>query len=222
MAVFHAKARKLLGLPPSQYYAAARDYFAGELGLEQWTELGLQGIAEVTARLEEEQNALHLAEIFTQLPQRPFEVVCQCLENERLDMNLSQAIVQRASHLLKEAVPDAAQVSLCLRAMAISSATGMRRNLLEQVLDSSIGTDIQILVAITGRCWEDLTDEMLLHVFLSALAQNSGGQEVFDTLLTDLFTIPGMRVNIMTTLRNPQRSESLSAALGQFFTAIRS
>ena len=43
MAVFHAKAHKLLGLAPSQYYEHARDYFAGKVDIEQWSFVGLQG-----------------------------------------------------------------------------------------------------------------------------------------------------------------------------------
>lgn len=221
MAVFHAKARKLLGLPPSQYYTQARDYFAAKLGLDQWSQLGLQGIADVTARLEEDENALRLAEIIDTLPDVPFEVLCQCLENEVLDMNLSQSIARRASLELAQPEPHAGQIALCLRALSMSSSPGLRRNLIEQVLLTAIGADIQILVAISGRCWEDLEDELVLHDFLTALANNSEGQEIFNKVLADLFTIPGMRVKIMTALRNPERTNRLSDALGQFFNAIR-
>lgn len=221
MAVFHAKARKLLGLPASQYYAPARDYFAGQVALDQWNQLGLQGIADVAARLEEDDNARHLAEIIDSLPEVPFEAICQCLENEELDMYLSQAIARRATLNMTQQEPDAGQIALCLRALSMSSSTGMRRNLIEQVLASDVGTDIQILVSISGRCWQDLEDAIVLHDFLTALARNSGGQEVFNKVLSDLFTIPGMRANIMTALRNPQRTDLLSDALGQFFTAIR-
>jgi len=221
MSIFHAKAGKLLGLPASQYYAQARDYFTGQLNIDQWSQLGLQGIADVAARLDEDDNALHLAELIDKLPDIPFEAVCQCLEHEALDMYLSQSITRRATQELAQPEPRADQVALCLRALSMSGSPGMRRNLLEQVLASEIGSDIQILVAISGRCWQDLEDEMILHDFLAALASNSGGQDVFNKVLADLFTIPGMRVNIMTALRNPQRADQLSEALGQFFAAIR-
>lgn len=221
MATFHAKVRKLLGLTPSKYYEQAHDYFAGKLKLDQWSVVGLQGIADVAARLDEDENALTLAEIIDKLPHVPFEILCQCLENEALDMNLSQAIGQRASRMLTQKEPHAGQIALCLRALAMSQSPGMRRNLMEQILASDIGSDIQILVAISGRCWEDLQDEMILHDFLVALARNSEGQDVFNKVLTDLFTLPGMRVTIMTALRNPQRTDQLSDALGQFFSSIR-
>lgn len=221
MAIFHAKARKLLGLTPSKYYQHAHDYFAGQLDIDQWSFVGLQGIADVAARLDEDENALNLADIIDTLPDIPFEVLCQCLENEALDMNLSQAIARRATHELAKQEPHAGQIALCLRALSMSQSPGMRRNMLEHILTSKVATDIQILVGISGRCWEDLEDELILHDFLSALACNPEGQDLFNKVLADLFTLPGMRVNIMTALRNPQRTDQLSAALGQFFASIR-
>ena len=47
MAVFHAKALKTMGEPPSKYYDHARDYFSGKLGYDQWAFVGIQGIAEI-------------------------------------------------------------------------------------------------------------------------------------------------------------------------------
>ena len=89
------------------------------------------------------------------------------------------------------------------------------------VRTDAIAPDINVLVSISGRCWEDLRDETLCRLYLEALAANPEGQEVFNKVVADLFTIPGLREPIMAILRSPDRSDTLAAAIGQFFSALR-
>ncbi|MES9914062.1 MAG: DUF3549 family protein, partial [Candidatus Sedimenticola sp. 4PFRAG1] len=49
MAVFHAQATRQLKQSPSQYFEHAKQYFSGELGWDQWSFVGYQGIAEVAS-----------------------------------------------------------------------------------------------------------------------------------------------------------------------------
>jgi len=219
--VFHAKALTALSLPPSKFYEHARDYFSGRAGFEQWAFVGLQGIADVAARLEEDDNAQAVAEAIPQLPPAPFEALAKCLENEALPTRVSEALAALIDGELTRESPDAARVALALRALSHAPAKGLVHELLKKLLKTGIASDINLLVSISGRCWEAFTDAELCHLYLEALAANAEGQEVFNKVLVDLFFIPGLREPVMDCLRSPDRSDRLAAAIGQFFSALR-
>jgi hypothetical protein len=105
MAMFHAKISKQTAETPSQFYAHAQDYFAGKPGYEQWNFVGLQGIADVVARLDEDtldgkSNAQTLAQAIPAIPATPFTALCSCLESVAIDKPLSNTIAARISKAL--------------------------------------------------------------------------------------------------------------------------
>lgn len=51
MAVFHSLVRARLEKQTSQYYEHAQHYFSGGLGWHNWQSVGIQGIADVCARI---------------------------------------------------------------------------------------------------------------------------------------------------------------------------
>jgi len=221
MAVFHAKALASLSLPASKFYEHARDYFVGKTGFDQWAFVGLQGIADVAARLEQDDNTQAVAEAIAQLPAPPFEALAKCLENEAIPTRISEALAARVELALNAEPPDVELIAMALRALSHAPAQGLRQGLLRRVLASPIASDINLLVSISGRCWEDLMESGLRHLYLEALATNPEGQAVFNKVLADLFFIPGLREPIMETLRSPGRSDTLAEAIGQFFSALR-
>jgi hypothetical protein len=95
MAVFHAKISKQSEDPPSQFYTHARDYFAGTAGFEQWNFVGLQGIADVVARLGDKNNMQILVEAIPQIPATPFSALCGCLESVEINAAITQEIAAR-------------------------------------------------------------------------------------------------------------------------------
>jgi hypothetical protein len=76
MAVFHAQVTAALQQPASPYYAHACDYFSGRLGWEQWSFLGYQGIADLAARLAQDDNRQRLKTAIPELPPAPLEALC--------------------------------------------------------------------------------------------------------------------------------------------------
>lgn len=221
MAVFHAKALAGLDLPPSKYYAGARDYFWGEIGYDQWAFLGLQGIADVCARLGEDDNSARLAQAIPKLPPPPYEALVKCLENEALPDDVSEAVVARLKSEFMQLSPDPAPIALGLRALSATPESEPRLRLMKLALSSGFASDLNLLVTIAGRCWDDLHDPDIRQLFLQALAENEEGQEVFNKVLADLFAIPQLREPLMESLRDPERSDSLANAMGQFFAALR-
>jgi len=216
LAVFHAQASAALGQPPSHYYAHARQYFSGELGWDQWTFVGLQGIADIAARLDEP-TIEELAKAVPSLPTEPFVALCQCLENSPLPAPLAQAIEQRLERNLAGKGTAIKETVATIRGIALSEDAQLARRLLRRVLENGISSHPEILAAISARAWEHLLDDGLRKRFLERLATNSAGQAFFDQCLADLLFLPGMRFPFLESLRNSERSPTLEEAIGRFF-----
>lgn len=217
MACFHAKAARILNQPASQFYSHARDYFGGEPGFEQWAFVGFQGIADVAARLDEDDNLERLIRALPDLPNQPFDALCQCLEHETIPEALSQAVVDVLDRELASSTPNANTLSLCLRALSASSNQAVCAQQVQKVLNSPQGTDAEVIASISGRCWTTLQQEALLLSFLEQLAQCPQGQEFFNLVIVDLINIPGMQDPIYAAIRHPERSDRLSRAIGELF-----
>ena len=219
MAMFHAKAAHFLGQPPSRYYKHARDYLAGTQGYDQWAFVGMQGLADVVARLHQQDNLARLQQALPHLPSQPFGLLCRFLEHENIPADLATTLIHHAGR------GEAAEFSrddcvAVLRALAGCSDSQLRQDLIRHILKQPYGNDIEVLAAISGRCWEDLRDSEICRSFLAQLAVNTHGQSGFTHLLRDLLAIPGMRETVMAGLRDPNRSEELAQALGQFFKQL--
>jgi hypothetical protein len=221
LAAFHARLTVDLQLAPSHYYAHARRYFAGELGWDQWSFLGYQGIADLAARHAQEGNTEIISRAIAHLPPPPLEALCHCLENEAIPSAVSQQLLARARHSLTDDKPDPQVISAALRGLSRATTTIHCRELLESVLDHPISQRSDILAAIAGRLWEGLTDADLSRRFLERLAANDQHQAFFDQILSDLLYMSESRAQLLACLRDPERSDRLSEAIGAFFFRLK-
>jgi len=221
LAVFHAKTARQLGQPPSRFYAHAREYLGGTQGYEQWAFVGLQGIADVCARLDEDDNRELLLEAITRLPARPLEAVCQCLEHQAIDRPVAEALIRRIREPVDASEPEAPLLALCIRAISACRDPGVPRALVASSLEQEPAGDPEVLAAIMARYWEVLQDPAIRRVYLQRLAGNTGGQPVFNAVIGDALGLPGLRDDIQAELRNPERTEALARAIGGLFYAVR-
>lgn len=219
MAVFHAKISRKLAEPPSQFYTHAHDYFSGHAGFEQWNFVGLQGIADVAARLDEDDNAQILASAITHLPTIPFAALCSCLENSEPDELLIHEIAARIDNALKSG--DTTVVAAGIRGLSNSRDMDTIQNTLLSVLSNPAGKNVEVLAAIAGRCWQSLENSELRLFFLEALAFCEAGQQAFNSILSDLLFMPGLRNSIKKDFDNPKRSKQLSSAIEAFLTSVQ-
>ncbi len=217
MAAFHTKAIHSLDQPPSRFYDHARNYFAGEPGYDQWAFVGVQGIADVAARLAEDNNLELVLKALPELPPPALIALCGFLENEAIPTVLAEALQIRLEQALTSETPDVNVVAALLRAFSQSKGKGLREAAVQRALGSPHRHDINLLAAIAARLWEALTDEQLAHDYVEALAVNNLGQEAFTQIMADLLYIPGMRPSLLAQLRNPERSAALSQAVGAMF-----
>ena len=222
MSYFHSIALKTLKQPETQYYATARAYFSGDTGWQNWQQLGLQGIAEVVARLDESNNSELLQKALPEMDKAgasvPRNVLLGFLENAEPDVNLTIALTDSLAAAMK-GQPDATELALYCRAMSQSVSVNHRRDVLQLVLQHPLASEVEILSAVGSRCWNDLEGDTL-SLYLEKLAQ--AGQDVFLALVADLMTLPGKRKQILEAFRNPQRSDELGTAIGVLMSAARS
>ena len=219
MAMFHAKAAQHLDQPPSSFYEHAREYLSGKQGYDQWAFVGMQGLADVVTRLDQQENHDLLQQALPHLPTQPFGQLCRFLEHETISPQVARTIINRASN--DEDPENSRDITVAsLRAISGCPDQNLRLAFIRKVLAGEHARDIEVLAAISGRCWEDLKNDDLCRSYLGALAINTNGQTGFMHLLLDLMMIPGMREPVMLAMRDPDRSNELAQAMGQFFSQL--
>ncbi|MCU7854056.1 MAG: DUF3549 family protein [Candidatus Thiodiazotropha sp. (ex Monitilora ramsayi)] len=221
LAAFHARITVELGQSPSRYYAHAKRYFDGDLGWDQWSFIGYQGIADIAARYHEAGNIQRIASAIPHLPPTALEALCHCLENETIPDLLAKALLDRTLDCLSEPTPDPQVITSTLRGISHSESMEPRHQLVEHVLKHTIAQRSDILAAVAGRLWQDLVHDDLRTLFLERLAENLEGQDFFNQILSDLLYLTATRQSLLGSLRDPARSERLSQAIGTFFTYIK-
>lgn len=221
MAAFHANAGLILRQPASAFYQPTRDYLSGLRGYDAWEALGIQGIADLCSRLDQNSNEAVLVHAIDKLPLQPLEAFAAQLEHHPVPHLLSQQLSRRLHRELETNSCEPKVIAALLRGLSLSHSDQLRHNVLTAALTSSFKCDVEVLVSIAGRCWQDLHSPEVCNAFLEALALNDAGQPAFNQIISELLFIPGMREPIMTGLRNPQRSDALALALGGFFGQIQ-
>ena len=217
MAAFNAHATHALKQSPSKYYDTAYRYFTGDLPLDKWPGLAMQGLADFAIRLDTNEGTLGLINTLPKLPQEPFHNLCVLLEHASPAAGVIEVLAQQVDNQLQEKQPDKAKIISCLRAASNSPARGLVERMVTQVLKHRCSREIEVLAIISGRIWLALAKQPICELYLEQLAQNNAGQAGFSQLLADLLFIPGMREPVMQALRNPKRSETLAKAVGEMF-----
>ncbi|WP_370293501.1 DUF3549 family protein [Thalassolituus sp.] len=217
MAYFHSQALRELNQPATRFYTTARAYLSGDTGWDNWQQLGLQGLAEVVARLDQENNSNLLASALPHMPEVPRNVILGFLENACPDVALTIALSDGLAEAMRSNA-DAATLAAYCRAMSASVSVDHRQQILDVVLAHPHASSLELLSAIGSRCWNDL-EGARLNSYLESLAK--AGAETFMALVADLMTLPGMRGRILEAFRHPQRSETLSTAIGALMAGAR-
>jgi hypothetical protein len=229
MANFHAMAQQQLGLQASSFYQTTQSYLASfndpKETSSNWELLGMQGFADLCARLDEKyqgkNNQKLLIDCLEQLPMPVIRILGLCLENHKISKLLQNVTLDLFSKQLKhnEDISITASIaSACIRICAQGVDKNLLIQLLQSVLVSPVNTNIEVLAAISGRCWTQLKQDKILFLYMEALALCSKEQypEAFNAILSDLMFIPGMRENIFKVFRSTERSPVLTQAINHF------
>ncbi|HEC04609.1 MAG TPA: DUF3549 family protein [Thiothrix sp.] len=217
MAIFNAFATRALEQNPSKYYSHTQEYLAGKLGYDQWSFLGFQGLADVAANLDIDDNMQAVAKAIPAMPEHPLTMFSQLLEHATPNAEVSQALLDKMDNELSADQPNIALISSLARGL---SASQQSSEAIKHLLESPLNTDIEILALIASRAWNTLKDPTLLKSYLEALAQQE--QRAFDVILMELLPIPDMRDILLTGLRDSDRSEDLTQRIGGFMQRFSS
>jgi len=215
MAIFHAFAKKILKQDASQYYRHVTNYLEGKIGYEQWSFLGLQGIADVVVRLDSEKKVQNnLIEAIPHMPEAPLTAFGKMLEHIQPSPQLSTALLARLKIEINTETSNIYLQAALLRALSSAQSTNHKQRALNMVLQQEKVQHIEILAVIASRSWETLLEKKLLEQFLEALATQP--QESFDSLLVSLMTIPAMQSVIKNEFKNPEKSSQLGKRIETF------
>ena len=210
LALFNALVKKQLEQKVSSQYEFAYQYLSRQVKPENWQEIGLQGIADICVRTNELDHLKILINSFDYASTEVQVAVCQCLEHLVIDEQLADTILKKLF------IADNKLKPYYLRALASDEAISIKgiSHLAElNLLDSNA------LITIAARNWAALKDEQIRRVFLEALATQE--QHFFNQIFADIVAIPALRTQLLSDLRNPDRSEMLSTAIGGLFKVIK-
>lgn len=213
-AAFNAIVKKDLGQPASIYFEHVQAYISGQLSQDKWQELSIQGIADFASRIDDAKNEQDLCVILPELSVQILSVLGACLEHQTISLKLTETILTVLSQ--KVADNDKEAVMHLLRALAGSKAQQLIEQQLTELLNSELVNDLSLFIIISGRFWSYLNKTELLHLFFDKLSTHHE-QEVFNGLFSDLVAVPEVRLSVLTLLRDPNRPESISRALGDIF-----
>ena len=218
LAIFNAAINSSFIRPASSFYPAVLNYFSGATDWDEWQALGIQGIADLAARLSYDNNQQNIINALPYLPKQPLQSLALCLENqEKISSELATAIAKQADIELHKNNQDNAV--LLLRALASAPAVGITKTLLEKQFASELIYNEHWYVSIAGRLWTQLEDETLLNRFFEALANHHAA--LFPELFVDLVAIPALREKVLKQLRLSARSPALSEAIGMLFSGVK-
>ncbi|MBC3764900.1 DUF3549 family protein [Neptunicella marina] len=215
MADFNSLCRKTLIQPPSEHFKPTQGYFANP-SPDSWQTLAMQGISDFVVFSSDTELTAVLQHQLPTLPEPVISSLFSSLENRQINKAATQAVLDFAennagNHRLQ---------GLAQRAISQSTANALVSNYLMQLLTASNNElSLDSLVVIAGRHWQRLhNNPALLTAFFEKLASQPQTAESFSALFADLVQIPLLRTEILGLIRQADRSEALSRAIGKLFT----
>lgn len=218
LADFNSISRRFLKLGYSDYYQVALTYFK-QSGVMQWQQVPQQGLSDLVASLHDKPVGELIAAQFPTLVEPVKYAVLISLENQKVEIGLAELI----SHWLRANPDNSTHWQQGLRALCQSPCHGLIVQLLEQVLDSELAKNADLLMVIAGRLWTHLTSAELLRKYFQAIAeldQSNPEQDMtlFAPVYRDLVHIPELRDSLHQMLRWPDKSPALTQAVGKLFS----
>lgn len=210
LALFNALVRKQLGQVASAQYEFAYQYLSGQVDSRRWQDVGLQGIADICVRSDELD---HQAQIENALEHGAIEVqiaLCQQLEHLTISAEFAERLLEKLYSV------EAEHKLYFMRALA-SQAKYSQKAIHYFAQHDCL--DKETLITIAARNWMALKDDQTRTLYLEALAKQD--QHFFNQIFADIVAIPAIRTELLMELRNPNRSTTLSAAIGGLFKVTK-
>lgn len=219
MAQFNAMTRRYLNLPVSVGTDKVEQYIKAP-AISDWRELSVQAVADFAMGLDDPDIAATVRENLGLYQQDFVKTLLESSEPVSLPAGLKECIADYCR--LK--ITTAPTMGLAaLRALSSEQSEPVAKTLITDLLGTE-SADIHLLSVIAGRHYRQLDDELLVIFFERAAVidgkENMQG-ELFAGLFSDLVQIPGLRLNVLSMLRSPDRSEILALAFGRLFNQTK-
>jgi len=223
-ANLHALLQAQLHRKPSNHYQVALNYLqAGALNkelLNNWQELGMQGLADVAAR--QDQHQATLQGTLGHMPPEAYLAFSQCLEHQVLSHKLSDVVSKRFQVDLQKS-GNVIAVEAGMRLLGTSLNDQLRIETWQQWMASEYHNQVAVLLTFATRNYDDLAFmPEKITPFLVDLAQVNNTFEGFIKVVGDLLYLPGIRNILLNALRDPKRPEIIAQALQALLVSRRS
>lgn len=218
LASFNAMMKASLKQPSSSQYEHCQLYMSGKLGWDNWQGVGIQGLCDFAARINEENNESSLIGALPNLPIEVLSPLVGALENQMLSVPLIEAVLNQVN--LSLANDELTKTSLLVRALSSSAEIPLAKSAIQALIKSDRECTIDLLIAIAARCWLALDTEEIVMQFLEKLASHKNTQQ-FIALFSDIIALSELRPILLTCIRSPNRSPELSQAVGALFTQVK-
>lgn len=205
-AMLHARATRDMGQPASQHLEPVEAYVSGQQALD-WQALGLQGVADYAARLDDE-AADTLAGRLPALPAEVLTSLCYCLEHVEIPDTLAVALRRRGEAAAGHG--DIETFCACVRAVS-GARTALAGAWFDALLADPDVCGPDLFAAMAGRGWFHLEEAERLPRFLTRLAEHPRAD--FAAVARDLALIPRLRLPVLMVLREAEPTSPIGRRL---------
>ena len=215
LASLNSKIKVDLKHKPSEHFLPFKSYLSNESAWNNWQEIGVQGITDFIARINQDNNSELLLQALDKLPDEVLSPVCSALENEQYPVALIDAVISLLKNDITQ-LNSSSNAAQLLRALAANSQHVHVKAVVSLLMQQE-HVSVELLITLSGRCWNALTDEKVLMAYFEHLL-HSNDLTMFTSIFKDLVTIPSIRPIAFQCIRSEHRSPALAQAIGQLFS----
>lgn len=217
LASLNSKIKVDLKQPASEFLSPFQHYISGATGWDNWQAVGVQGITDFAARINQEKYCQQLINALPHLPNEVLLPLCGALENEVYRVELVTALLAKLTDILSGEMTEES-MSLQQHLLRALGANAEHVYVIEFVskLLSHKKVSPDLLIILSGRCWLALANQQRLISYFEHLVV-SDDSPLFSSIFKDLVAIPTLRPIVFQCMRSPERSPALAKAIGQLF-----
>ncbi|MDV6315384.1 DUF3549 family protein [Idiomarina sp. HP20-50] len=204
-AALHARVQRQQKLSPSIHFETAEAYLKQPYAGIEWQQIGLQGLHDCAARLEQlPELSQAIATEFANYPEAVRQRLAVALEQQKITPPIQNSLLQNL---------ESSDAQLCtdsLRALASATDHPRVRKLINDLVPKATADQ---LVVIAARLWPVLSEERSLLCYLDAIAALD--KALFDALFQDIIALPDIRPLLLSILAQQKQSEAVGQALNR-------
>jgi hypothetical protein len=219
MASFHAILGKDLHKAPSHYFDDVVKHLSSDLNKQDdsWQTLGLQGIAELAARVNEDTYQALIQKTIQHAAKPVVSALCHALEHETLSSQLQETLIAQL-----QTEQDALMQASYLRALSRAELNNTLLLPLFGLLGSLTecqDNDLHPIAALAAKCPHWLgQNPQLLRIIMEKLAHREDGYIAFRQIAAELSQHPEAKQPLWSLLRSGHVSPKLAQAVSYLFT----